>query len=101
MAVLPSHTLFVESINTDNQAHNADWIAADLQRVMDSLEFNVAGAVTDNTSTNKKAWGILHDRTPTRLFHGCVSHGKHLMVKDIFAASKRKPPGGGADNLPV
>ena len=84
-------------INTADQGpHNADWRSADLQRVMDSLKCNVAGAVTDNTSTNKKAWRILHDRSPTRFFHGCVSHGLHLMVKDIFAATKRKPPGGGA-----
>lgn len=26
-------------------------------------------------------------------FHGCVSHGLHLLVKDIFAATKTKKPG--------
>ena len=91
MAVLPSHSLFVESVNTAEQGHNAGWIAEDLQRVIDSLECNVTGAVTDN----------IQERMPIRFFHGCVSHGLHLIVKDIFAATKRKPPGGGAGEPPV
>ncbi|KAH6600482.1 hypothetical protein BASA50_002268 [Batrachochytrium salamandrivorans] len=93
MAVSPNQTIFVESVNTAEQSHNADWIASDLQRFIDSVDCNVVGAVTDNTSTNKKAWRYLKEQNPTRFFHGCVSHGLHLMVKDIFAATKKKSVG--------
>ena len=56
----------------------------------------MVGAVTDNTTTNKKAWSKLDKK----FFHGCVSHGLHLAVKDIFAATKKDVQGGGpADNL--
>ena len=41
-----------------------------------------------NVTTNKKAWGELEKKYPTHFFHGCVSHGLHLLVKDIFAAMK-------------
>jgi hypothetical protein len=52
-----------------------------------------AGAVTDNTSVNKSAWQILKRNHPSMFFHGCVSHGCQLMVKDIFAATKTKKGG--------
>jgi len=49
--------------------------------------------VTDNTSTNKKAWGLLQITFPSRYFQGCCSHGLHLFVKDVFAATKTKKAG--------
>ena len=100
MAITPSTTLFLESVNTGEQGHSSDWIAADLQRVFDSHPFKVVGAVTNNTSANKKAWRILKENNPTLFFHGCISHGLHLIVKDIFAPTKRKPPGGGESVYP-
>ncbi|KAH6578256.1 hypothetical protein BASA50_004697 [Batrachochytrium salamandrivorans] len=51
MAVSPNQTIFVESVNTAEQSHNADWIASDLQRVIDSVDCNVVGAVTDNQAS--------------------------------------------------
>lgn len=84
---------FVESIATEEQSHTAEFIADDLDRVIQSLTergIKIAGAVTDNTATNKKAWIELQRRYPTMYFHGCASHGLHLLVKDIFAATKAK-----------
>jgi hypothetical protein len=49
-----------------------------------------AGTVTDNTSTNKKVWKLLHKELPSQYFHGSCSHGLHLLVKDIIAASNTK-----------
>jgi hypothetical protein len=46
---------------TEEQGHDADWIATDLSRVIDSLGDNVVGAVSDNTATNKKAWSELEN----------------------------------------
>ncbi|KAH9273338.1 hypothetical protein BASA83_004337 [Batrachochytrium salamandrivorans] len=84
---------FLESIATEEQSHTAEFIADDLDRVIQSLtarEIKIAGAVTDNTATNRKAWTELQRRYPKMYFHGCASHGLHLLVKDIFAATKAK-----------
>jgi hypothetical protein len=46
--------------------------------------------VTDNTYANKKAWSQLQKQYPSIYFHGCSSRGLHLLVKNIFAATKAK-----------
>ena len=101
IAVCPSKSLFLEAVHTEEQGPDADWLAKDLSRVIDSLGDNVVGAVTDNTTTNKKVWSELEEKYPTHFFHGCVSHGLHLLVKDIFAAKKKEPPGGGPAEYPA
>lgn len=101
MAVSSTKSLFLEAVHTEEQGHDADWIATDLSRVIDSLGDNVVGAVTDNTATNKKAWSELEKKYPTHFFHGCVSHGLHLLVKDIFAATKKDVQGGGPAEYPT
>jgi Protein of unknown function (DUF 659) len=91
MATSPECCLFLESVNTGKQGHNADWIVGDISRVLmaqDSTTF--AGVVTDNTSTNRKACKMLRNRFPACYFQGCCSHGLHFFVKDIFAPSKTK-----------
>ena len=50
----------------------------------------LAGAVTYNTSTNKKAWRLLQEELLSCYFHGCCSYGMHHLVKDIVAAIKTK-----------
>lgn len=98
MAVSPAQSLFLEAVHTEEQSHDAEWIAGDLVRVMDSLGDNVIGAITDNTAANKKAWKTLEEKYPQRFFHGCVSHGLNLLVKDIFAA--KKATGGYPEGYP-
>ncbi len=100
MAVSPTNSLFLESVNTEEQGHDAEWISKDLSRVIDNLGSNVVGAVTDNTATNKKVWGELEEKYPSCFFHGCVSHGLHLLVKDIFAAKKTESTCGGPAECP-
>ncbi len=55
----------------------------------DGIGENVVGAITDNTAANKRMWQILEQKYPTHFFHGCISHGLHLLVNDIFGAKKR------------
>jgi hypothetical protein len=55
MAVNPSKSIFLEAFNTEEQGHDAEWIAKDSERVMELLQCTVIGAITDNTATNKKA----------------------------------------------
>ena len=100
MAVCPTKSLFIESVYTGEQGHDAQWLSQDLSRVIDHLGDNVAGAVTDNTSANKKMWSILEREYPTHFFHGCVAHGLNLLVKDILCAKKKEPPGGGPAAYP-
>ncbi len=60
----------------------------------------MVGAVTDNTATNKKVWSELEEKYPLMFFHGCASHGLHLLVKDIFD-KKAESSAGGPDNDPA
>jgi Protein of unknown function (DUF 659)/hAT family C-terminal dimerisation region len=93
MIVNHEQSLFLESVETGEQSHNAEFIAADLSRMINSCEatgMTIVGAVTDNTSTNKKAWATLKKEYPMKFFHGCASHGLHLIVKDIFAPASIK-----------
>ena len=101
MAVSPSFSLFLEAVHTEEQSHDAEWLTKDLIWVMDSLGQNVVGAITDNTSTNKKVWKELEQKYPDRFFHGCVSHGLHLLVKDILAATKKQSVGGAPAQYPL
>lgn len=89
MAATPTGSFFLESVNTGSQGHTAQWIADDISRVIDSFvsvepTIIVTGAVTDNTSANKRAWSILEEKYPNKFFHGCVCHCLNLLVKDIF-----------------
>ena len=70
--ISPSRSLFLEAVHTEQQSHDADWLTADLVRVMESIGNNIAGAITDNTATNKKVWKELERKYPNRFFHGCV-----------------------------
>ena len=91
MATSPSSTLFLESVSTGEQNHDANWIASDIQRLMARYsKTTFAGAVTDNSSANKNAWEQLSRKHPSAYFQGCTSHGLHLLVKDIFASTKTK-----------
>jgi hypothetical protein len=94
MAASPEFTLFLESVSTGQQEHDHKFIADDIERVIrEHPSIIFAGAVIDNTSTNKKAWGLLQITFPSRYFQGCCSHGLHLFVKDVFAATKTKKAG--------
>lgn len=102
MAVSPLHSLFLESVATGQISHDHKFIAEDLARVIrryDTTDF--AGAVTDNTATNKKAWSLLKQWFPSRYFQGCCSHGIHLFVKDVFAATRTKKAGDIEATYPI
>ncbi len=60
MVASPEFALFLESVSTDQQGHDHKFIANDIERVIhEHPSIIFASAVTDNTSTNKKAWGLL------------------------------------------
>ncbi len=102
MAVSPEVSLFLESVATGQQGHTHTFIANDITRVIESNGDTVfAGAVTDNTAANKKAWSLLEERFPSFYFQGCCSHGIHLLVKDVFAATKTKKPGDEERTFPI
>ena len=94
MAVNPENSLFVEVVHTEEQDHDANWIAQDLERVMKLIQCDVSGAITDNMSTKKNAWTVLKEKCKCRFFHRCISHGYHLLVKDIFSTSQTACPRG-------
>jgi hypothetical protein len=84
MAVCGKLCYFLESVYTGNQSHTSDFLARDMQRVIEKYGFLDVGAViTDNTAANKAMWTALKLKFPRTFFHGCVCHALHLLVKDI------------------
>jgi hypothetical protein len=93
MIIVGNKSFLIDTLYTESQSHTSDFIRDDMSRVINNVEkigVKIAGAVTDNTAANKKAWLLLQKRYPSLYFHGCSSHGLHLLVKDIFAATKTK-----------
>jgi Protein of unknown function (DUF 659) len=82
------YALFLESNYTGDQGHSATFLTPDMSRVIDATPGKMAGAIMDNATANKAAWVLLQGRHPHMFFQGCMSHGLHLFVKDIFAATK-------------
>ena len=102
MAVSPDSCLYLEAVQTGQQGHDHEFIANDVERVFKMYDKTTfAGTVMDNTSANKKAWAVLHNKFPSRFFQGCTSHGLHLFVKDIFCATKTKKAGDDTATYPV
>jgi Protein of unknown function (DUF 659) len=94
MAVSPCSSLFLESVSTGQQRHDHKFISDDIARVFRRHKSTIfAGAVTDNTATNMKAWAVLQTMFPSCYFQGCCSHGLHLFVKDVFAVTKTRKAG--------
>jgi hypothetical protein len=73
MDVNPENSLLVDVVHTEEQGHDANWIACDLESVIESLQHNVSGAITGTTSTNNNAWKILKENFLGPFFHGCIS----------------------------
>jgi hypothetical protein len=91
MFVSEDTNLFLESKQTGEFSHTATYLASNLSRVIEGIaKGHVAGAIMDNISAIKAAWLILKEGHPELFFQGCVAHGLHLLVKDIFAATKAR-----------
>jgi len=95
-----STLLFLELVTTGEQSHNSEWIASDIEHVMNCHRTTTfAGVVTNSTSTNRNAWEKLLRKHPSAFFQGCTSHGLNLFVKDVFGATKTKK--GKSEELPI
>jgi hypothetical protein len=90
MLVSEEMSLFLESHSTQEIAHTAQFTCRDMSRVIDKTSGKISGGTMDNTSVNKSAWILLKAAYPDMFFQGCVAHGLHLLVKNIFAATKTK-----------
>jgi hypothetical protein len=81
--------LLERSLTTES--HTAQWLADDAARVIHASHVPIAGIVTDNAGPNKAAWNILAREFPGLMAYGCVSHGMHLMVRDLLEEKKSLP----------
>jgi hypothetical protein len=69
MVASPEFALFLESVSTGQQGHDHKFIADNIECVIREHPSTIfAGAVTNNTSTNKKAWGLLQITFSSRYF---------------------------------
>ncbi len=94
MAVSPKFALFLESISIGQQRHDHKFVADNIKRIICERPSTIFdGVIIDNTSTNKKAWGLLQITFLSHYLQGCCSHGLHLFVKDVFATTKTKKAG--------
>jgi Protein of unknown function (DUF 659) len=90
MLVCPTKCYFIESISTGQQLHDAAWNFNNLCQVIDSMDYGVLGAITDNTATSQVPWKSLKVGCKGMIFYRYVSHGLYLLVKDVVAARKTK-----------
>ncbi|KAI2489091.1 transposase [Fragilaria crotonensis] len=91
MMVSGDVTFFLESTQSGELSHTSEYLATDLDRVICLTQGKISGVVVmDTTAANKKTWKILKERHPAMFFQGCVAHGLHLLVKDVFDATKAK-----------
>jgi hypothetical protein len=90
MLVSGNVSFFLESSQSGELSHTAEYLAGDLDRVIGQTRGKVAGVVMDNTAANKKTWKLLKEKHSSKFFQGCVAHGLHLLVKDVFAATKTR-----------
>jgi hypothetical protein len=82
-------SLFLESVYTGQNGQTAQYLARDVARG-ETVKINVCGVVTDNTTSNMDPRALLQREYPSLFFQGCASHAAHLLVKDIFGATKAK-----------
>jgi hypothetical protein len=69
MAVSPEFALFLELVLIGQQGHDHKFIADDIERVIREHSSTIfADVVSYNTSTNKKAWGLLQITFPSHYF---------------------------------
>lgn len=90
MLVSEEMSLFLESNSTEEIAHTAQFTFEDMSQVISKTSGLIAGATMDNTSVNKASWILLKAAYPDMFFQCCVAHGLHLLVKNVFAATKAK-----------
>ncbi len=90
MLVSGDVSFFLESTQSGELSHTAEYLAGDLDRVIGQTRGKVAGVVMDNTAANEKTWKLLKEKHSSKFFHGCVAHGLHLLVKDVFATTKTR-----------
>jgi hypothetical protein len=84
MAMSATQSYLVASMNTGTDSHNAENLAKWAKDLILENKDAYAGAITDNTSTNKSMWETLKREFPTKFFYGCAAHVWHLLVKDLF-----------------
>ncbi|KAH6601600.1 hypothetical protein BASA50_001458 [Batrachochytrium salamandrivorans] len=58
MLISDSSTLFLESVSTGEQSHDAKWIAQDIRRVIDSLAGKVCGSQSLTTRQQTDQHGV-------------------------------------------
>ncbi|GMF43174.1 unnamed protein product [Phytophthora fragariaefolia] len=89
VVVCSNLTFFLDSAYTGTQAHDVEFLTADVMRVIAKYDFLEVGAVlTDNTNANQATWKVLQEQNSKTFFHGCVCHASHLLVKDIVQKIK-------------
>ena len=64
IAINGKNSFFTDSVSMGKVPHMAEYISASIKHVFESAHCNIAGAVTDNTTVNKKTWGILKGLYP-------------------------------------
>lgn len=90
MFILPSgRALFRNAVYSGSQGHDGEWLAADISKLIEDTreeyrDYLISGVCTDNCAANKAAWHILERKYPKMFFYGCICHGIHLMVKEIY-----------------
>lgn len=75
--------IFYKSINTTGTCQNAIAVATEILSIIEAFN-NIIAVITDNMSTNIKAWEIIQARHKYITCQGCLAHLSNLLLKDLM-----------------
>lgn len=77
-------TFFVDGVAPGEATHTAEWIAADLKRIIEQVgPTKVIGVVTDNSEVNIAARSIVQAEYPAMFFTGCSCFVLNVIFRRI------------------
>lgn len=81
--------IFWKSVNTKDERQDAEYIAAEIGKIIDEID-NACGnkvvcaVLTDNARNMRAAWEILESKYKGLICNGCAAHVMNLLMKDFF-----------------
>ncbi|OWZ12291.1 hypothetical protein PHMEG_00014580 [Phytophthora megakarya] len=80
-------SVFWSSLSTRSKQHTADYLAGEIEKVVEDIERStsaqVVSIITDNAKTMRSATGQVHSRRPNIVNGGCSAHVLNLLMQDV------------------
>ena len=85
LAATEDDVLFIRSVNTTVDRHTGQYLADELQEVIEELgSEKVIALTTDNAANMKSSWQLLKQKKPRLITIGCCSHYMNLCANEVI-----------------